>query len=294
MASRAFPFGLTRAPRTSVLLNAVQREVESWQDPEWTRYSGGGTFKGSIRGLARRHGVEVSAIRKRLQAQGLPTPDTAANLLPGEDGSPPGINSFKLKGATVRRFKKSGESPPAEVREALPDPVPEVREALPDPGRGTAQSVGAQETNDTGSQEHGGEVYTPSELHTIPVTPPAPPITSNLQQYNPRQAAELSALAQAEHDFEIAQLVTDSIKAFRKGKAKGPGGRRVIPIQKVGDLQIMDTLYRRATGQAKGDGPSRGNLIQVNVLNRISRETVKPEGEGTSRIVDVKGTVAES
>jgi hypothetical protein len=117
---------------------------------------------------------------------------------------------------------------------------------------------------------------------------------SHLQQYNPRQASELSNLAQAEHDAEVAQLVRDSITAFRRGKSKGPNNRRIIPIAKVGDLQVLDTLFRRATGQTKGDGPTRGNLIQVNVLNRISRETVRPEAEGTSQVVELKTVTSKS
>jgi hypothetical protein len=117
---------------------------------------------------------------------------------------------------------------------------------------------------------------------------------SNLQQYNPRSAAELSALSQAEHDFEIAQLCRDSITAFRRGKSKGPNGRRVIPIAKVGDVQVIDTLFRRATGQTKGEGAKGANLIQVNVLNRISRETVRPEAEGTSQLVTLNTVTKES
>jgi hypothetical protein len=109
---------------------------------------------------------------------------------------------------------------------------------------------------------------------------------SEIQLYNPRNSNELSTYAQAEHDAEIAQLVTDSIRAFRKGKSKGPNGRRVVPVQKVGDLQILDTLYRRATGQTKEGGPTKGNLIQVNVLNRISQETVRPEREAEGSTVD--------
>jgi hypothetical protein len=275
MKSR-FPFGSTVNPAASVKLDAAQREVESWQPAGWKPGDKGGVFRGTLADLAKKHDVTGSALRGRLRRFSLPRPsdvEGGESPDPGEtvkDSTPAaGGDPRREAGAEVITVKEPGAEITCKVQ---------VIRVLC--RKGTSKGVfHAQEAYrmapSTGTESQQGNA-------------------SHLQQYNPRQASELSNLAQAEHDAEVAQLVRDSIGAFRKGKSKGPNNRRIIPIAKVGDLQVLDTLFRRATGQTKGDGPTRGNLIQVNVLNRISRETVRPEAEGTSQVVELKTVTSKS
>jgi hypothetical protein len=54
------------------------------------------------------------------------------------------------------------------------------------------------------------------------------------------------------------------------------GAPKKILISKVGDLKILDDLFRRAQGITGGGGNDRpGNLIQVNILSDIGKE--RPE-----------------
>ena len=97
------------------------------------------------------------------------------------------------------------------------------------------------------------------------------------------------------HDEEIARLVRDSLEAFRKGKGKGPGGRRVIPIQKVSDLTALDTLFRRATrqGERAGEGGARP-ILNIQFLGAASRESVRVAKDDTSPLLDVSGEESET
>jgi len=270
MKSR-FPFGSTVNPAASVKLDAAQREVESWQPEGWKPGEAGGVFRGALAEMARKYDVTPAALRLRLKRFNLPRPSEAVPEATGKPlntgaGDTPARAPVGMEPGTIEAGAPGGEAQ----------------------GEGN-QGVTTIRKTDTG--ERGQSVY---RMAPSTGTESQQGNASHLQQYNPRAAAELSTLAQAEHDFEIAQLCRDSITAFRRGKSKGPNGRRVIPIAKVGDVQVIDTLFRRATGQTKGDGPSRGNLIQVNVLNRISRETVRPEAEGTSQVVELKTVTGKS
>lgn len=270
MKSR-FPFGSTVNPSASVKLDAAQREVESWQPAGWKPGGPGGVFRGALAELAREYDVTPAALRLRLKRFNLPRP---SEVVPEATGKP--LNTGA--GGTPARAPGGGE--PGTIGAGAPG--------------GEAQGEGNQGVMRPAHSK--GVSHAPDAYRMAPSTGTESQQgnASHLQQYNPRQASELSNLAQAEHDAEVAQLVRDSIGAFRKGKSKGPNNRRIIPIAKVGDLQVLDTLFRRATGQTKGDGPSRGNLIQVNVLNRISRETVRPETEGTSQLVTLNTVTKES
>jgi len=270
MKSR-FPFGSTVNPAASVKLDAAQREVESWQPEGWKPGDKGGVFRGALAEMARKYDVTPAALRLRLKRFNLPRPSEA---VPEAAGTP--LNT----GAGDTPAQAPGDTEPGTIEAGAPG--------------GEAQGEGNQGVMPKGNSK--GVFHAPDAYRMAPSTGTESQQgnASHLQQYNPRAAAELSTLAQAEHDFEIAQLCRDSITAFRRGKSKGPNGRRVIPIAKVGDVQVIDTLFRRATGQTKGDGPSRGNLIQVNVLNRISRETVKPEVESTSQVVTLNTVTKES
>lgn len=256
-------FGSSIKKGTALRLDAAQREVESWQPEGWKPGEPGGVFRGALAEMARRYDVTPAALRRRLKLKGCPIPseavpeDTRAELNTGE-GRTPARDPGGAEPGTMEAGARGGE----------------------------AQGLGGEGVMPKGNSKgvfHAPEAYRMDSK-------PAPEI----QLYNPRSAMELSALSQAEHDAEVAQLCRDSIGAFRRGKSKGPNGRRVVPIGKVGDLQVLDTLFRRATGQTKGDGPTRGNLIQVNVLNRISRETVRPEAEGTSQVVSLNTVTKES
>ena len=274
MKSR-FPFGSTVNPAASVKLDAAQREVESWQPEGWKPGDKGGVFRGTLADLAKKHDVTGSALRGRLRRFSLPRPSDVEG---GESPDP---------GETVKDSTPAAGGGPR--KEAGAEVI-----TVKEPGQDHLQSASDQGVMPRGNSKgvfHAQEAY---RMAPSTGTESQQGNASHLQQYNPRSAAELSNLAQAEHDAEVAQLVRDSIGAFRKGKSKGPNNRRIITIAKVGDLQVLDTLFRRATGQTKGDGPSRGNLIQVNVLNRISRETVRPEGEGTSQVVQVNTVTKES
>jgi hypothetical protein len=97
------------------------------------------------------------------------------------------------------------------------------------------------------------------------------------------------------HDEEVARLVRDSLEAFRKGKSKGPGGRKVIPIQKVSDLTALDTLFRRATRQGERSGEAAARpILNIQFLGGVSRESVRVATDDTSRIVDVDGEDIET
>lgn len=267
-------FGSSIKQGTVLRLDAAQREVESWQPAGWKPGEPGGVFRGTLADLARSVDVTPQALRGRLKLRGLPIPSEVSPPLETKPEAPGKVSS-EVAGAD-----------PAEVASE-----PERTEAGAEEKRlqdASIQSVMPKMHNK-------GVFNAQNAYRMVPSieTQTQQPIASNLQ-LSPRAAMELSPLSQAEHDAEIAQLCRDSIGAFRRGKSKGPNGRRVVPIAKVGDLQVLDTLFRRATGQTKGDGPSRGNLIQVNVLNRISRETVRPEAEGTSQVVNVKTVTKES
>ena len=270
MRSRC-PFGSTVNPAASVKLDAAQREVESWQPVGWKPGEAGGVFRGALAEMARKYDVTPAALRLRLKRFNLPRPSEA---VPEATGEP--LNT----GAGDTPARAPGDTELGTIEAGAPG--------------GEAQGEGNQGVMPKGNSK--GVFHAPDAYRMAPATASylQQGNASHLQQYNPRAAAELSALAQAEHDAEVAQLVRDSIGAFRKGKSKGPNNRRIIPIAKVGDLQVLDTLFRRATGQTKGDGPTRGNLIQVNVLNRISRETVRPETEGTSQVVELKTVTGKS
>ena len=262
MKSR-FPFGSTVNPAASVKLDAAQREVESWQPEGWKPGDKGGVFRGALAEMARRYDVTPAALRRRLKMKGCPIPSEA---VPEETREALNTES----GSTLAQ--DPGGTEPGTIEAGAPGGEAQV-----------SKSEGVMPKGNSKGVFHAQEAYRMD-----------PKAVSEIQLYNPRSAMELSNLAQAEHDAEVAQLVRDSIGAFRKGKSKGPNNRRIIPIAKVGDLQVLDTLFRRATGQTKGDGPSRGNLIQVNVLNRISRETVRPEAEGTSQVVELKTVTSKS
>lgn len=97
------------------------------------------------------------------------------------------------------------------------------------------------------------------------------------------------------HDEEVARLVRDSLEAFRKGRSKGPGGRKVIPIQKVSDLTALDTLFRRATRQGERAGEAAARpVLNIQFLGAASRETVRVATDDTSRIIDVEGEDIET
>lgn len=263
-------FGSSIKQGTALRLDAAQREVESWQPAGWKPGEPGGVFRGTLADLARRYDVTPAALRLRLKRCNLPRP---TDSVPEATGTPLDAGA----GGTPARAP--GETEPGTTESGAPG--------------GGAQGEGDQgvttiRKTDTGIPGQSAYRMVPSiETQTQQAN------ASNLQ-LSPRAALELSPLSQAEHDAEIAQLCRDSVGAFRRGKSKGPNNRRIIPIAKVGDLQVLDTLFRRATGQTKGDGPSRGNLIQVNVLNRISRETVKPEAEGTSQVIDLNTVASKS
>lgn len=269
MKSR-FPFGSTVNPSATVKLDMAQREVESWQPEGWKPGDKGGVFRGTLADLAKKHDVTPSALRGRLKRFNLPRP---LDVIDGAGGESPGT------GKTVK------EATPAAGKDPRKEAGANVITGYYTKG-GEAQGVGNQGVM---RPEHNKGVSHAPDAYRMDSKP-----VSEMQLYNPRSAMELSNLAQAEHDAEVAQLVRDSIGAFRKGKSKGPNNRRIIPIAKVGDLQVLDTLFRRATGQTKGEGAKSANLIQVNVLNRISRETVRPEGEGTSQVVTVKTVTQDS
>ena len=92
------------------------------------------------------------------------------------------------------------------------------------------------------------------------------------------------------HDEEVARLVRDSLDAFRKGKSKGPGGRRIVPIQKVSDINTLDALFRRATRQGERTGGEASRpIINLQFLGAVSRDSVRVAKDETSRIVDVAG-----
>lgn len=263
-------FGSSIKQGTALRLDAAQREVESWQPEGWKPGEPGGVFRGALAEMARRYDVTPGALRLRLKRCNLPRP---TDSVPEATGTPLDTGA----GGTPARAL--GETEPGTTEAGAPG--------------GEAQGEGNQGVMP--------KMHNKGVFHAPGAYGMAPSIETQTQQANasnlqlsPRSAAELSPLAQAEHDAEIAQLCRDSIGAFRRGKSKGPNGRRVVPIAKVGDLQVLDTLFRRATGQTKGEGPSRGNLIQVNVLNRISRETVKPEAEGTSQVIDLNTVTSKS
>jgi hypothetical protein len=97
------------------------------------------------------------------------------------------------------------------------------------------------------------------------------------------------------HDEEVARLVRDSLEAFRKGRSKGPGGRKVIPIQKVSDITALDTLFRRATRQGERSGETSARpVLNIQFLGGVSRESVRAATDDTSRIVDVEGEDLET
>jgi len=97
------------------------------------------------------------------------------------------------------------------------------------------------------------------------------------------------------HDEEVARLVRDSLEAFRKGRSKGPGGRKVIPIQKVSDLTALDTLFRRATRQGERAGEvSTRPVLNIQFLGGVSRESVRAATDDTSRLIDVAGEDLET
>lgn len=268
MATHRFPFGSTINPATSVKLDAAQREVESWQPEGWKPGEPGGVFRGTLADLAKKYDVTGSALRGRLKRFNLPRP-SEVEATEGESPDP---------GETVKESNPAAGGDPG--RDARAEVITEAGE-----GEKRLQDASNQSVMPKGNSK--GVFHAPDAYRMVPAI-------ETQSQLSPRAAMELSPLSQAEHDAEIAQLCRDSIGAFRRGKSKGPNGRRVVPIAKVGDLQVLDTLFRRATGQTKGEGPSRGNLIQVNVLNRISRETVKPEAEGTSQVVDLNTVASKS
>ena len=265
MKSR-FPFGSTVNPAASVKLDAAQREVESWQPEGWKPGDKGGVFRGTLADLARSVDVTPQALRGRLKLRRLPIP---SEVTPAPETKPE---------ATGKDSSPAGGRDPGDVASD-----PENRGGGEDEKR--LQDASNQGVMPKGNSK--GVFHAPDAYRMAPAI-------ETQSQLSPRSALELSPLAQAEHDAEIAQLVRDSIGAFRKGKSKGPNNRRIIPIAKVGDLQVLDTLFRRATGQTKGEGAKGANLIQVNVLNRISRETVRPEAEGTSQLVTLNTVTKES
>lgn len=105
----------------------------------------------------------------------------------------------------------------------------------------------------------------------------------------------LTEQQQIRHDAEMAELVTDSIHAFRKGKAKGPNNRRIIPISKVSDLVALDTLFRRAARQGEGEGKGRrGGLVNIKFISGISRQAiVRHRNDETSIVLDVASEEVE-
>jgi hypothetical protein len=177
--------------------------------------------------------------------------------------------------------------------------VAEVTRGNPEAGADGGQELGKQCITVEGEPEAGEKdtntynfpiVYNPGEGEK-------PPIVYNPPAFPGIDRSQIPVLQETEvdrHDEEVARLVRDSLDAFRKGKSKGPGGRKVIPIQKVSDLTALDTLFRRATRQGERSGGETSRpILNIQFLGGVSRESVRVAKDDTSRIVDVQGEADE-
>jgi hypothetical protein len=152
------------------------------------------------------------------------------------------------------------------------------------------QGEGEPDCQDAGNK--GENVYNIQSVYTSAETPEAP-IAYNPPAFPGIDRSQIPVLQETEvnrHDEQVARLCRDSLEAFQKGKTKGPGGRKVIPIQKVSDLTALDTLFRRATRQGERTGGEASRpILNIQFLGGVSRESVRVAEDETSRIIDVAG-----
>lgn len=245
--SRTFPFGSTVNPEASEKARALVEAVRAHQ-----AIHGPGTLpgEGSILGLCRQFGISAPTVRNNLAKNGILTPTVA------------------------KVARESGDS---------------EGEERGDSGEVDANENGSQVLDvelvqgEIESQEHGAggkRFQNASEYNLSPIAADKGGLVPD------RKNGLLGNLEQDRHDYEVAKLCRDSIAAFKAGKAGKHKGSRVIPITKVGDLVQIDTLYRRATRQGGNSGPGDPvdrRPINVQILNQISQETVRPD-KGETRI----------
>ena len=223
--------------------------------------SGGFPPGETLAGFSRLYGVEPRALRWRCTRAGIATPAAkAAAEGPGRVATVEAITEAiteAAEGATVATVEAITESPGVALEKLI-----------------------------EGDGESAGEKVKEGCNFPIVYNPPG----LDRSQVPVLQEGEVTR-----HDEEIARLVRDSLEAFRKGKSKGPGGRRVIPIQKVSDLTALDTLFRRATrqGERAGEGGARP-ILNIQFLGAASRESVRVATDDTSPLLDVAGEEAET
>ena len=107
--------------------------------------------------------------------------------------------------------------------------------------------------------------------------PDKPTKTSLVTRSNKATSAR-SPEVEDSFDEKIAKLAESALTKFHDS-----GG--VIPIHKVGDLKVVDELYRRATRQ-KGTGEGRRSIIQIGVLSGLSQESVRRETSPVTQDVE--------
>ena len=219
----------------------------------------------TLNGIAKQFGVHANNLRYRLRKAGMATPGELSGF-----SRAPGITP----------------APP------VPLPVPSIYNN-PDKNACEMQVIENEGANESGEPESGNKVqsaYNLQSVCTLEHTNLAPVTGIDRSQIPVLQETEVDR-----HDEEVARLVRDSLDAFRKGKSKGPGGRRVIPIQKVSDLTALDTLFRRATRQGERSGGETSRpILNIQFLGSASRESVRVAKDDTSRIVDVQGEADET
>ena len=224
--------------------------------------------------------------------------DAAMEHLLTRGGFPPGVTlaefarQWGVEARSLRwRCTRAGMATPGatRAREAAAEGAPvilaeagggEPGEMATEPGSVELENLIVEESPEGG--EKGESVYNIQSVYTSP----------GIQR---DQIPVLQAPEVDRHDEEVARLVRDSLEAFRKGRSKGPGGRKVIPIQKVSDLTALDTLFRRATRQGERSGEAAARpVLNIQFLGGVSRETVRVATDDTSRLVDVEGEDLET
>ena len=219
----------------------------------------------TLAGFARLYGVEPRALRWRCTRAGIATPAAkAAAENPGRVAA--------------------AEATPA-AREAAAEGAPVAAEGATVEAITESPGVELEKLIEDGGQDAGEKVQQGCNF----------PIVYNPPGLDRSQVPVLQEGEVTRHDEEIARLVRDSLEAFRKGKGKGPGGRRVIPVQKVSDLTALDTLFRRATrqGERAGEGGTRP-ILNIQFLGAASRESVRVATDDTSPLLDVAGEESET
>lgn len=226
----------------------------------------------TLAGIAKQFGVHPSNLRYRLRKAGLKTPGELAGGYP-PSGVPPGPVA----------------SGPGSEANQTPDGNACELQVIENQGEGGP--------GDRDAGNKGENVYNIQSVYTSAETPEThiaynPPALPGIDR---SQVPVLQETEVIRHDEDVARLVRDSLDAFRKGKTKGPGGRKVIPIQKVSDLTSLDTLFRRATRQGERTGGETSRpIINLQFLGGVSRESVRVAKDETSRITDVQGEEAET